>query len=76
MPAMDSSGENHNVVGSSRIEEGDAPASVVHVQEVEPAAFPLTVRILSTVSISLHAVGADDGPHDIGARLYVSSYFG
>lgn len=76
IPAVDSSGEIRNEVNSSQTEEGDASASIVHVQDVEPAVFPLTVRILSTISVALHAVGGDDGPHDVGARLYVSSYFG
>lgn len=44
------------------------------INEVEPAVFPLTVRILSTIHVALHAVGGDDGPLDIGARLYMSSY--
>lgn len=42
---------------------------------VEPAVFPLTVHLLSTIPVALHAVGGDYGPIDIGARLYVSSYF-
>lgn len=75
MPAVDSSGENRDEVGSLQI-EGDDLSSVVHAEDVEPAAFPLTVRILSTISVALHAVGGDDGPHDVGARLFVSSYFG
>ncbi|KAL8133763.1 DIS3-like exonuclease 2 [Apium graveolens] len=75
MPAVDSSDENRDEVGSLQI-EGDALASVVHSQDVEPAVFPLTVRSLSTISVALHAVGGDDGPHDVGARLFVSSYFG
>ncbi|XP_061341904.1 DIS3-like exonuclease 2 [Gastrolobium bilobum] len=44
--------------------------------EIEPAVFPLTVRLLSTIPVALHAVGGDDGPLDIGVRLYTSSYFG
>lgn len=43
--------------------------------EVEPAVFPLMVQLLSTIPVALHAVGGDDGPLDIGARLYMSSYF-
>lgn len=39
-----------------------------------PAVFPLTVHILSTIPVALHAVGGDDGPLDIGVRLYMSSY--
>nr|DAD39572.1 TPA_asm: hypothetical protein HUJ06_013895 [Nelumbo nucifera] len=42
---------------------------------ISPAVFPLTVRLLSTIPVVLHAVGGDDGPLDIGARLYMSSYF-
>lgn len=41
----------------------------------EPAFFPLTLLLLSTIPVALHAVGGDDGPLDIVARLYVSSYF-
>nr|KYP44583.1 DIS3-like exonuclease 2 [Cajanus cajan] len=44
--------------------------------EIDPAVFPLTVRVLSTIPVALHAVGGDDGPLDIGVRLYMSSYFG
>ncbi|GER38720.1 DIS3-like exonuclease 2 [Striga asiatica] len=43
--------------------------------ENEPAFFPLTVHLLSTIPIALHAVGGDDGPIDIIARLYMCSYF-
>ncbi|KZV35118.1 hypothetical protein F511_20211 [Dorcoceras hygrometricum] len=41
----------------------------------EPAFFPLTVNLLSKIPVALHAVGGDDGPIDIVARLYISSYF-
>ncbi|KAK7321038.1 hypothetical protein VNO77_31146 [Canavalia gladiata] len=44
--------------------------------EIDPAVFPLTVRVLSTIPVALHAVGGDNGPLDIGVRLYMSSYFG
>ncbi|KAL2317774.1 hypothetical protein Fmac_031650 [Flemingia macrophylla] len=44
--------------------------------EIDPVVFPLTVRVLSTIPVALHAVGGDDGPLDIGVRLYMSSYFG
>ncbi|XP_048332455.2 DIS3-like exonuclease 2 isoform X2 [Ziziphus jujuba] len=43
--------------------------------EIDPVVFPLTVHVLSTIPVALHAVGGDDGPVDIGARLYTSSYF-
>nr|GLL44330.1 DIS3-like exonuclease 2 isoform X1 [Ipomoea trifida] len=42
---------------------------------LEPAVFPLTIQLLSTIPVVLHAVGGEDGPIDIGARLYISSYF-
>nr|CAD1826902.1 unnamed protein product [Ananas comosus var. bracteatus] len=45
------------------------------VTETEPAVFPLVLRHLSAVPVALHAIGGDDGPLDIGARLYMSSYF-
>lgn len=44
--------------------------------KIDPAVFPLTLRILSTIPVALHAVGGDDGPLDIGVRLYMCSYFG
>ncbi|PON59824.1 Nucleic acid-binding, OB-fold containing protein [Parasponia andersonii] len=43
--------------------------------EIGPSVFPLTARLLSTIPVVLHAIGGDDGPLDIGARLYMSSYF-
>ncbi|CAA7013395.1 unnamed protein product [Microthlaspi erraticum] len=43
--------------------------------EVAPAVFPLTVQLFSTIPVVLHAVGGDDGPLDIGARLYMTSYY-
>ncbi|CAH8313023.1 unnamed protein product [Eruca vesicaria subsp. sativa] len=42
---------------------------------VVPAVFPLTVQVFSTIPVALHAVGGDDGPLDIGARLYMTSYY-
>ncbi|ESQ27353.1 hypothetical protein EUTSA_v10018051mg [Eutrema salsugineum] len=43
--------------------------------EIAPAVFPLTIQLFSTVPVVLHAVGGDDGPLDIGARLYMTSYY-
>ena len=43
--------------------------------DCEPVFFPLTLHLLSTIPVALHAVGGDDGPIDIEARMYVSSYF-
>lgn len=43
--------------------------------KIDPAVFPLTMRILSTIPVALHAIGGDNGPIDIGVRLYMSSYF-
>ncbi|KAL8467159.1 hypothetical protein ACS0TY_036030 [Phlomoides rotata] len=51
---------------------GDSETSEVNDR---PAFFPLTVRVLSTIPVALHAIGGDDGPLDIVARLYISSYF-
>ena len=48
--------------------------SVISNTGVDPGVFPLTVHLLSTIPVVLHAVGGDDGPLDIGARLYLSSY--
>ncbi|OMO62608.1 Ribonuclease II/R [Corchorus capsularis] len=41
---------------------------------IDPGTFPLTVRLLSTIPVALYAIGGDDGPLDIGVRLYMSSY--
>ncbi|KAI7751824.1 hypothetical protein M8C21_020395 [Ambrosia artemisiifolia] len=43
--------------------------------DIEPAVFPIVLHILSTIPVALHPIGGDDGPIDIGARLYTSSYF-
>ncbi|KAI3673002.1 hypothetical protein L6452_39108 [Arctium lappa] len=43
--------------------------------DIEPAVFPLVLHLLSTVPVALHPIGGDDGPLDIGARLYMTSYF-
>ncbi|GMH00270.1 hypothetical protein Nepgr_002109 [Nepenthes gracilis] len=50
------------------------PKSVWSDLEIDPPFFPLTVRLLSTIPVALHAVGGEDGPLDIAARLYMSSY--
>ncbi|KAI9106402.1 hypothetical protein K1719_021930 [Acacia pycnantha] len=42
--------------------------------EIEAAVFPLTLRLLATVPVALHAVGGEDGPLDIRVRLFTSSY--
>ncbi|XP_052204958.1 DIS3-like exonuclease 2 isoform X2 [Diospyros lotus] len=63
------------VVGAtSGVASVDSKATVSDGGEIEPAVFPLTVRLLSKVPVALHAIGGDDGALDIGARLYVSSY--
>lgn len=41
---------------------------------IDPGAFPLTVRMLSTIPVALYAIGGGDGPLEIGVRLYMSSY--
>ena len=44
--------------------------------EVEPTVLPLTLRLFSSVPVSLHSIGGgtDHRPLDIGVKLYVSSY--
>eukprot|EP01018_Ginkgo_biloba_P006160 Gb_36975 [translate_table: standard] len=42
--------------------------------EIEPAVLPLTLRLLSSVPVSVHAVGGDNRPPDIAVRFYLSSY--
>lgn len=70
------------VVGSSSSEPVDSSVgdsitsqSGSSETELDPSVFPITVRLLSTIPVALHAIGGDDGPVDIGARLYMSSYF-
>ncbi|KAK4751769.1 hypothetical protein SAY87_020567 [Trapa incisa] len=42
--------------------------------EIQPLAFPMTVSLMSKISIALHAVGGEGSPMDICARLYGCSY--
>ncbi|XP_022748517.1 DIS3-like exonuclease 2 isoform X2 [Durio zibethinus] len=41
---------------------------------IDPGTFPLTLHLLSTIPVAVYAVGGDDGPLEIGVRLYMSSY--
>lgn len=50
------------------------PDKILHDQEIEPAVFPLTLHLLSTIPVAVHAVGGDNMPPDIAVRLYLSSY--
>ncbi|XP_060198062.1 DIS3-like exonuclease 2 isoform X2 [Lycium barbarum] len=43
--------------------------------KIEPAVFPVTLQLLSTITVALHAIGGGYGPLDIGARLFITSYF-
>lgn len=52
----------------------DASSSNQPGVEIAPAVFPLTIRVLSSIPVALHAIGGDNGPLDIAARLYVTSY--
>ncbi|GMP79331.1 hypothetical protein CsSME_00034919 [Camellia sinensis var. sinensis] len=74
-----SSGCASQIVGDTGVASLDlAPISksgIAEAIEIEPSVFPLTLHLLSTIPIALHAVGGDDGPIDIVARLYMSSYF-
>ncbi|KAG8389743.1 hypothetical protein BUALT_Bualt01G0010400 [Buddleja alternifolia] len=59
-------------------EENGESRKCVDISDVmnqETVFFPLVLHLLSTVPVALHAVGGDDGPLDIVARLYISSYF-
>lgn len=60
--------------GGAAVEQESNLKSHVSDTGIDPAVFPLTVRLLSTIPVALHAVGGDDGPIDIGVRLYMSSY--
>lgn len=64
--------KRHNDVFGSSCNDQDRNSLEM---EIDPAVFPLTVRLLSTIPVALHAVGGDDGPIDIGVRMYASSYF-
>lgn len=50
------------------------PEEPISKSWVDPGAFPLTVGLLSTIPVALYAIGGDDGPPEIGVRLYMSSY--
>ncbi|KAI3689007.1 hypothetical protein L2E82_46955 [Cichorium intybus] len=53
----------------------DSDSVAVPESDIKPAFFPLVLHILSTIPVALHPIGGDDGPIDIGARLYMTSYF-
>lgn len=57
--------DNASLTSSDRADNG----------EIHPTVFPLVLRHLSVVPVALHAIGGDDGPLDIGVRLYTCSYF-
>lgn len=66
----------NNRGGSGVLEIRDASKSGLScTAKVEPAVFPVTLRLLSTITVALHAIGGGNGPLDIGVRLFISSYF-
>lgn len=74
--AMDNSNEGGALEVDASISAMDKePISRSSETEIDPAVFALTVHLLSTIPVALHAVGGDDGPLDFGVRLYMSSYF-
>ncbi|KAJ0988407.1 hypothetical protein J5N97_006763 [Dioscorea zingiberensis] len=65
--------DNPNQEGS-----GDSPSlppGSLGKDRIEPTFFPLTLQLLSALPVALHSAGGDDGPVDIGVRLYMCSYF-
>lgn len=76
---MDNSNQNDATEVDAIVSDTDKlhdPTSETSETEIEPSFFPLTVHLLSTIPVALHAVGGDDGPLDFGVRLYMTSYFG
>lgn len=73
-PEMNLSEWDNKEDGESQLDGEILKSDVSGIINIEPAVFPLTVRLLSTIPVMLHAVGGDDGPLDIGTRLYISSY--
>lgn len=72
---LDLGGPN-NREGSGVLQIGNASKSCLSgIPKIEPAVFPVTLRLLSTITVALHAIGGGYGPLDIGARLFISSYF-
>lgn len=45
-------------------------------KNIEPAVLPLTLRLLSTVPISVYAAGGENSFPEIAVRLFLSSYLG
>lgn len=69
-------GNNAKECGAKQLGDAEIPTKDdASETEFDPPVFPLTLHILSTVPVALHAVGGDDGPLDVGVRLYMSSYF-
>ncbi|XP_010063360.2 DIS3-like exonuclease 2 isoform X1 [Eucalyptus grandis] len=60
--------------GATEVKNLDISRLSSQSSEVGPMVFPMTVRLLSTIPVALHAVGGDVGPIDISARLYMSTY--
>lgn len=76
---MDNSNQNDTIEVDAIVSDTDKhhdSTSETSQTEIEPSFFPLTVHLLSTLPVALHAVGGDDGPLDFGVRLYMTSYFG
>ncbi|CAN4119604.1 unnamed protein product [Withania somnifera] len=72
---LDFCGPN-NREGSDVKKIGNASRSCLSgIPNIEPAVFPVTLRLLSTITVALHSIGGGYGPLDIGARLLISSYF-
>ncbi|MCH94641.1 DIS3-like exonuclease 2-like, partial [Trifolium medium] len=71
--ALDNSKQNNAMEVDAIVSDMDKQH--MSESEIEPAFFPLTVHLLSTIPVALHAVGGDGGPLDFGVRLYMTSYF-
>ncbi|KAJ7569501.1 hypothetical protein O6H91_01G081300 [Diphasiastrum complanatum] len=63
--------------GINEVEErvySDKTQVIGSEKEIEPAVLPIILRPFSSVPVSLHAVGGENRPVDVGVRLYLSSY--
>lgn len=59
------------------MESGKSQSLVsISSNDIEPPMLPLTVRVFSKIPVVLYAVGGEDGPLDIDAKLFLCSYFG
>lgn len=73
--ASDLDEDDSEAVTFEECSPNDMPSGFSEKRKLEAAVFPLVLQNFSSIPVVLHAIGGDDGPLDIGVKLYGSSYF-